>query len=153
MGVVLDWELMNTSSDLVMQVAAKAAIVDGDGRILIVREAPTGKNNTKVGKWGLVGGRLEPGETFEAGLKREVKEEVGLDVEPLKPIYVGEWRPVIRGVPHQIIAIFMEVTVVGGDIRLSVEHDEAAWIDPRKRQDYLMMEPDCFVVDDMVRLR
>ncbi|MEK7153242.1 MAG: NUDIX hydrolase, partial [Patescibacteria group bacterium] len=71
-----------------LQVAAKAAVIDDKGRVLIVREAATGKNNTKVGLWGLVGGRLDPGESFLDGLQREVAEETGLRVRPLNPLYV-----------------------------------------------------------------
>ncbi|MFQ3286067.1 MAG: 8-oxo-dGTP diphosphatase [Natronomonas sp.] len=48
-----------------------ALVVDGD-RGLFVREDDT---------WLLPGGRLEPGETPEAGARREVREETGIDVE------------------------------------------------------------------------
>src|SRR6187431_844175 len=91
----------------VLRVAAKAIIVNDKGQVLIIREASTGPDNTKVGQWGLVGGRLEPGESFLEGLQREVREETGLKVQVEKPVHVGEWRPIIRDVPHQIIAIFM----------------------------------------------
>ncbi|MEK7153243.1 MAG: hypothetical protein AAB834_04805, partial [Patescibacteria group bacterium] len=59
----------------------------------------------------------------------------------------GEWRPVIRGVPHQIIAIFMLCEATAREVVLSVEHDDYQWIEPAKRHTYPMMEPDCFVVD------
>ena len=48
------------------------ALVVDDGRILLVRESDT---------WLLPGGRLEPGESPEAGAVREVREETGVDVE------------------------------------------------------------------------
>jgi 8-oxo-dGTP diphosphatase len=138
---------MTKTSQPVLQVAAKAAIIDQNGRVLIVREAATDKNNTKVGLWGLVGGRLDPGEPFLDGLNREVLEETGLSVEPLRPLQVGEWSPLIGGIQHQIIAIFMLCKAVTHEIKLSDEHSEYAWVEPSKRQDYSMMEPDCFVVD------
>lgn len=141
---------MEQQNSTILQVAAKAAILSPDGKVLILREAATGKNNTKVGYWGLIGGRLEPGETFEAALTREILEETGLTVRVGKPLYVGEWHPVIRDVPHQIIAIFMECYSDTVDVRLSSEHDEFAWIKPADRSSYDMMEPDCFVVDALV---
>jgi 8-oxo-dGTP diphosphatase len=89
--------------NLVSQVAAKAVIVDSEGKILMLREAVTYKDGTHIGKYNLPGGRLDKGEAFLDGLKREVREESGLDVEPQFPLHVDEWRPVIRGVPHHIL--------------------------------------------------
>ncbi len=140
---------MITQNEPILQVAAKAAIVDAQGRVLLVREAATGANNTKVGYWGLVGGRLEAGESFKQGLRREVNEEVGIEIEVIKPVYVGEWYPVIHGKQHHIIAIFMLATYKGGGIAVSAEHDRSAWVLPADRAQYNMMEPDCYVVDSL----
>ena len=140
---------MNSDQKPVLQVAAKAAIINSEGKVLILREAATGKNNTKIGHWGLIGGRIEPGETFIEGLAREVMEETGLRIQIDRPLYVGEWRPVIRNTPHQIIAVFMLCKNLDDKIYLSNEHDSYRWIDPKKRTDYKMMEPDCFVLDEI----
>ena len=130
-----------------LRVAAKATILNDKGQVLIIREASTGLDNTKVGQWGLVGGRLEPGESFLTGLQREVLEETGLKVQVDRPVYVGEWNPVIREVPHQIIAIFMLCHAKSTAVRLSEEHNEYLWIDMAARQDYQLMEPDNLVLD------
>ncbi|MBB6546218.1 NUDIX hydrolase [Nonomuraea rubra] len=54
-----------------------AIIFDASGRLLLVqRGRPPGK-----GLWSVPGGRLEPGESDEAGVRREVLEETGLRVE------------------------------------------------------------------------
>lgn len=140
------------NQQLILRVAAKAAVTNEKGEVLVVREAASDPDNTKVGKWGLVGGRIKAGESFMDGLKREVAEEIGVVVEPLKPLFVGEWRPVIRGVPHQIIAIFMHCKLTGSKITLSKEHDDFAWILPQERQKIVMVEPDCFVVDELAKL-
>jgi len=134
----------------VLQVAAKAAIINGDGKVLIVREAESGPNNTILGKYTLVGGRIEPGEAFTEGLKREILEETGLVVTPKIPLQIGEWRPVIRGIQHQIIAIFMLCEANDTKVRLSIEHDRYDWIYPKDRKKYPMIEPDCFVVDGLI---
>lgn len=109
----------------ILQVAAKAIIMDPQGRILIVREAPTGTNNTQIGNWGLVGGRMEPGETFFDALQREVLEETGLMVRYVKPIDISEWHPIIRGTPHHIVAMFVLCDVMSDQrsVTLSDEHD------------------------------
>ena len=53
------------------------ALVDGDGRVLLARR-PAGK--TMAGLWEFPGGKLQPGETPEAALIRELKEELDIDV-------------------------------------------------------------------------
>lgn len=54
------------------------ALVDGDGRLL-VQQRPEGKS--MAGLWEFPGGKLEPGETPEAALVRELGEELAIDVE------------------------------------------------------------------------
>jgi len=136
-----------SAKEPILQVAAKALIVNSQGQVLLAREAKTGPNNTQIGFYGLIGGRLEPGETFFDGLRREVMEEVGLEVEPDKPLYVGEWHPTIHGVAHQIIAVYMLCHVAKGDVRLSEEHDTHEWIDPLAYTAYNMMTPDDRVIE------
>ncbi|HUZ74992.1 MAG TPA: 8-oxo-dGTP diphosphatase MutT [Stellaceae bacterium] len=53
------------------------ALVDGDGRVLLARR-PEGK--PMAGLWEFPGGKLQPGETPEAALVRELKEELDIDV-------------------------------------------------------------------------
>ena len=137
-----------TARTPVLQVAAKALIVNATGKVLVVREASTGKNNTKVGLFGLVGGRLEPGESFQEGLRREIQEETSLHIQPVRPLHVGEWRPVIREIQHQIIAIFMLCNAISDAVQLSEEHDEYRWLDPFNLAKVPLMEPDGQVIRD-----
>ncbi len=57
-------------------VAVGAVILDGD-RVLLVKR----RQEPLKGAWSLPGGVVELGETLEAALTREVREETGLDVE------------------------------------------------------------------------
>jgi len=54
-----------------------AALFDGAGRVLVAQR-PTGKH--MAGRWELPGGKLEPGETPLEALKRELAEELGVDL-------------------------------------------------------------------------
>ncbi|MCH1569688.1 MAG: (deoxy)nucleoside triphosphate pyrophosphohydrolase [Alphaproteobacteria bacterium] len=62
-------------ANLILVVAC--ALVDGDGRVLVA-ERPSGK--TMAGLWEFPGGKVEPHETPEAALIRELKEELSIDV-------------------------------------------------------------------------
>ena len=56
-----------------LREAVRALLLDDDGHLLLVRyEFPTAT------VWGLAGGGLEPGEDDIAGLRRELREELGL---------------------------------------------------------------------------
>ena len=59
-------------------VVVAAALVDADGRVL-VQQRPPGK--PMEGLWEFPGGKLEPGETPEAALVRELTEELGIEVD------------------------------------------------------------------------
>ena len=58
-------------------LVAACALIDTDGRILLARR-PEGK--LMAGLWEFPGGKLDPGETPEAALIRELREELGIDV-------------------------------------------------------------------------
>ena len=64
-----------TAANIIFVVAC--ALVDGDGRVLVA-ERPAGKN--MAGLWEFPGGKVETGETPEAALIRELKEELSIDV-------------------------------------------------------------------------
>lgn len=60
-------------------VGAGAAIFDKDGKLFITLRGKKAKNER--GKWEIPGGAVEFGETFEHAIKREIKEEHGIEIK------------------------------------------------------------------------
>ena len=73
---------LKSDSNESKRIEVVAAIIEKDGKILICRRA---ENKTRALKWEFPGGKVEPGETPQQALVREIMEE--LDTE----IKVGEW--------------------------------------------------------------
>ena len=71
-------------------VLGAAAVVIHDGRVVLIRrgKAPS------AGEWSIPGGAVELGESVEAALRREVREETGLDIA------VGRFLEVFERVEH-----------------------------------------------------
>ncbi|MBV8739967.1 MAG: (deoxy)nucleoside triphosphate pyrophosphohydrolase, partial [Alphaproteobacteria bacterium] len=64
-------------TDLPLVLVSAVALVDADGRVLLAQR-PAGK--AMAGLWEFPGGKVNPGETPEAALIRELAEELGIDV-------------------------------------------------------------------------
>ncbi len=58
-------------------LVAACALIDGDGRVLLAQRPP---GKSMAGLWEFPGGKLNPGETPEAALIRELQEELGINV-------------------------------------------------------------------------
>lgn len=92
-----------------------------DGTLLLVRrgQAPS------RGRWSLPGGRVEPGETSEQALVREVAEETGLVVEV--GALVGEvTRPGVADVIYRIRDF--RATPIGGELDAGDDARAVAWV-------------------------
>ena len=100
-------------------VTAGAIITDARGRVLLL------KHRFRPGSgWGLPGGFIEKGEQPEAALRRELREEIGLEVELLKLFTVRAFKR-----PKQVEIVFKGQTL-GSTDELSFEIQEAEWFEP-----------------------
>ena len=66
-------------------IVRPSGVLIEDGRLLLLRQAVTAAR-----EWSLPGGALEPGETIEQCLVREIKEETGLEVRMKALLYVTD---------------------------------------------------------------
>ncbi|MEJ7566713.1 MAG: NUDIX domain-containing protein [Gaiellaceae bacterium] len=98
------------------------ALIERDGRILLGRRA----FDPAAGCWGLPGGFLDEGEEPLVGLRREVREETGLEVEPGE--LFGMWMQ-----PHAertVLCILWLATVLGGVQAAADDIVELGWFAP-----------------------
>ncbi len=112
------------------------ALVDADGRVLISKR-PEGK--ALAGLWEFPGGKLEPGETPEACLVRELKEELGIVTKAacLAPLTFASH-------PYEDFHLFMPLYVCRRfeGIPAGLEGQEIKWVLPRKLREYPMPPAD-----------
>ncbi len=109
------------------RIAARAAIVK-DKKVLVIRESSAYEEGTQIGRYDLPGGRIAIGESVIDALKREVTEEVGIEIEECKPFFVGEWSPTVKGTQLHIVGIFFVCMANDATVRLGNDHDMFEWV-------------------------
>ncbi len=100
-----------------------AAVIQRDGKILACRRAP---HKSLAGLWEFPGGQVEPGESDEVALAREIREELGIEIT------VGEFiaesvAPAGEAMIH--LNAYWAQTNVAGEF-LSTDHDLMEWFAP-----------------------
>ncbi len=102
------------------RIAVVAGILaDSEGRVLLARRPP-GKD--MAGSWEFPGGKIEAGETPLCALTRELREEIGVEVDAACPYRVLNHR-----YPDKTVELhFWRVTRYAGQPR-ALEHQELAW--------------------------
>ena len=97
-----------------------AIITDPAGRLLLIQRG----HEPEAGRWSLPGGRIEPGESDQQALVREVREETGLQVTPGRLVGVVE-RPWPGGV---LVIRDYAARVIGGDLTPGDDAAAARWV-------------------------
>ena len=123
-------------TDKPIVLVAAVALVDTDGRVLIAQR-PEGKQ--LAGLWEFPGGKVEPGETPEQCLIRELKEELGIDVNEacLAPF-------VFTSHAYDSFHLLMPLWLCrrGSGAVQALEHQAVAWVKPTRLSDYPMPPAD-----------
>ena len=112
-----------------IMVGVGAVIEDEAGRVLLVKHVPE-RGGFWQGKWICPGGELEPGETIEEGIKREVMEETQLEIELVSLLTPFDRIVRIGGeVSLHVIYIDYRARVVGGKLEVGSDVGEAIWVE------------------------
>jgi 8-oxo-dGTP diphosphatase len=106
----------------VNMVKVVAGVIERDGKVLIVRR---GIHDKLAHKWEFPGGKMEPGETPEEALRRELREELDIETEVGAFICSSKYE-----YPHITVELLAyRVRLLSGKITLHV-HDASAWVAP-----------------------
>ena len=114
-------------------VGVGAVVLDGD-RVLLVKRG----HEPLKGQWSLPGGGVETGETLEAAIAREVREETGLDVEvgPMVEVLDRIGRDAAGIVEHHFVLVDFVCRATGGLLRGASDADDAEWVPLDRLTDY-----------------
>jgi len=106
-------------------VGVGAVVLDG-ARVLLIKR---GQEPLK-GHWSLPGGGVELGETLEAAIVREVREETGLAVEvgPMVEVLDRITRDAGGNVEHHFVLVDFVCRAIGGALQSASDADAAEWV-------------------------
>jgi 8-oxo-dGTP diphosphatase len=106
-------------------VGVGAVVLDGD-RVLLVKRG----HEPLKGQWSLPGGGVETGETLEAAIAREVREETGLEIEvgPMVEVLDRISRDAAGQVEHHFVLVDFTCRSTGGLLRCASDADDAEWV-------------------------
>ncbi|NEC87554.1 (deoxy)nucleoside triphosphate pyrophosphohydrolase [Streptomyces sp. SID12501] len=123
-------------------VVVGAALLRG-GRLLAARRSAPPE---LAGRWELPGGKVEPGEAPEEALVRELREELGVDAEPVERI-PGEWP--LRA-PYVLRVWTARLPAGSAEPKPLQDHDELRWLTPAEIWDVDWLDQDVPAVREAV---
>jgi nucleoside triphosphatase len=91
------------------------------------------RNNNEIafpGKWAFPGGKVEKGQTILETLKREVLEEVGLEIEDSMK-FLKDFT-FIRSDNHNVVGLVFEVIAKSDNVTLAEDFDDYKWVTPEE---------------------
>jgi NAD+ diphosphatase len=108
-------------------VAVAAFVKAADGRILFIRRA----KEPGKGRLAPPGGFVDFDETAEEALRREIREEVGVELESIRYLCSAVNQYPYRGVTYPVLDLFFVATVADGQRATALDDVESClWLDP-----------------------
>lgn len=137
---------MNEPEPVRLVLVAACALVDADGRVLVAQR-PEGK--AMAGLWEFPGGKLDAGETPEACLVRELREELGVDTAAscLAPLTFAS-----HAYPDFHLLMPLYVCRVWRGTPTPREAQALEWVRPTKLRELAMPEADAPLIAPLVEL-
>lgn len=120
-------------------------VLEKDGRILLAKRK---KGRHLDNQWELPGGKIDPGETPEQCLKRELEEEFTIEAEVGPLIGTAHFKN--RVVDLELLVY--KVAHVSGNFEL-LDHEAIEWVLPEEIESYDLVDSDRVVVRELISRR
>ena len=113
------------------RIIVVAVIQNSAGEILVCKKPA--RRGVFPGQWAIPGGGIEPGERMLDALRREVREEVGLEIQAIQPLFFkdGEYPKLYPdGSQQDVYMIFLlfSCRAVSKAVQLGEEFEAFAWV-------------------------
>lgn len=118
-----------------------AVIKDEDERVLITQR---NLKKSQGGLWEFPGGKIEPNETREDAIVREIKEELDIDIQVES--YLSE--RIFNYPEKDINLIALECKMISGEIKL-LEHEDYKWVCKDKLDNFKFAPADMFIIENL----
>ena len=113
-----------------------AVIQNNEGKYLICK-MPMNRG-VFPGQWGIPGGGMDENETMEESLRREISEEVGLEISEIKPWYFRDDVRIKKlregGEEEQYLIYLMFLCTGMGEVKLNDEFEAYKWVSIEEAQ-------------------
>lgn len=125
------------------QLVVTAAVIERDGKILIAKRKP---GSHMALKWEFPGGKLEWGEEPRQGLAREIREELGIEIE------VGDVAEVVAHTyeDRHIVLIAYRCKYRSGEVQL-LDVQAVEWVEPSALMEFDLAPADVPIVERLRR--
>ena len=130
-------------------VGVGAVIVD-EGKVVLIRR----RYEPLAGQWSLPGGAVDIGETLEAGVAREMKEETGLDVEvgPVIEVFDRIIKDEDERVRYHYVLVDYLCWPIGGTLQAGSDVDDAVLVEPSELEPYALTKKATAVIERALQL-
>ncbi len=121
------------------RIIVVSVIQNARGEYLICHKPST--RGVFPGQWALPGGGIEPGERMEAALRREVMEEVGLEITDIRSLFFKDGAypklyPDGHSVDTYMIFLLFACRAASERVQVGEEFDAYAWVKPGDLKNY-----------------
>lgn len=111
------------AADERITVGVGAVIWNAERQVLLIRRT----KEPRIGQWSLPGGKVEKGESLHDAVRREVREETGLEIEILGLAGVAETIDDVGAGGRHYVLIDYGAQVVSGEARAASDAADATW--------------------------
>ena len=108
-----------------LQVGVKVLLKNREGKFLLLQKSLEKYPEMGDDRWDMVGGRINPGTSLIENLRREIKEETGLDLGAVPRLIAAQ--DILR-VPGRHVVRLTYVATIDGEPTLDEDHDAYKWL-------------------------